>query len=163
MMRKTGKLFLICGMIICIICGTGCLSSGNDQNQGGEPLPHVWIDYIYNNSDGRLVENKLTVRVKQYGLQQVTNLYLSIFIDNEEEAIESFEIPNDKKERFFEYFITDYDIQEYIKFKVSYDFDVSADIIHHENAILYIYGYDNEDRFVITKIFEDGFIEVEEL
>lgn len=155
MMRKTGKLFLIFGMIICILFATGC---------GGGPLPHVWIDYIYNNSDGRLVENKLTVRVKQYGLQQVTNLYLSIFIDNEEEAIESFEIPNDKKERFFEYFITDYDIHEYIKFKVSYDFIVSADnIIDHENAILYIYGYDNEDRFVITKIFEDRFIEEEVL
>ena len=163
MMCKTGKLFLIFGMIICIIFVTGCSSSGDDQNQGGEPLPHVWIDYIYSNSDGRLVENKLTVRVKQYGLQPVSNLYLSIFIDNEEEAIESFEIPNDKKERFFEYFITDYDIHEYIKFEVSYDFISSVDIIHHENAILYIYGYDNEDRFVITRIFEDGFHELEEL
>ncbi|MBQ4586854.1 MAG: hypothetical protein IJB13_03600, partial [Clostridia bacterium] len=60
-------------------------------------------------------------------------------------------------------FITDYDIHEYIKFEVSYDFIGSAYMIDHVNEILYIYGYDNEDRFVITKIFEDGFHELEEL
>ena len=163
MMRKTVKLFLIFGMIICIIFSNGCFSvddgkSNKDQsnsldNQISDVTPNLWVDYYFEKNNSVLVDNKITVCVRPETPEAICDICLSIFVDNEEIPIEELKIPIDNLERFFEYIITDYDIHEYIKFILSYELG-NPGYSQQITRELHVYGSFKDDDFIISEAYE---------
>ncbi|MBQ4586298.1 MAG: hypothetical protein IJB13_00715 [Clostridia bacterium] len=79
MMRKTGKLFLISGMIICILLGTGCTKKGspikikvesNEVYAIDEPIElslKIGHSYSFESDEGRIGKSIAIVKISHAG------------------------------------------------------------------------------------------------
>ena len=178
-MRKTGKLFLIFGMIICILFS--CLFFS-----GSSAGSIIHVDFFYKKSGAKLKNNKVTVAIgnsvfdeeqnKVVGVdsdyyQGIVNIRISVYIDNEDKPVDVIEIDNEDlfgKDYFvrnysscrkltkrdytttYTYDISDYNINDYIKFVVSYDWNYKQ----NKNScmkVLYLYGKFENGVFIINK------------
>ncbi|MBR2933829.1 MAG: hypothetical protein IKC33_05915 [Clostridia bacterium] len=179
MMRKTGKLFLIFGMIICILFS--CLFFS-----GSTAGSIIHVDFFYKKSGTKLKNNKVTVAIgnsvfdeeqnKVVGVdsdyyQGIVNIRISVYIDNEDKPVDVIEIDNEAlfgKDYFvrnysscrkltksdytttYTYDISDYNINDYIKFVVSYDWNYKQNK-NSRMKVLYLYGKFENGVFIINK------------
>lgn len=103
--------------------------------------------------------------------QGFINICISVFCDYDNTAIDKIEIQNseffsleyslkskyresiDDYRKTWEFNITDYDIKEYIKFAISYDWKTGQSIMHI-SKILSIYGEFIDDEFIVKDILD---------
>lgn len=183
MIRKLQKIFLVLGLILFIFCFSGC-STGYGQNNG-DTESFIHIDYFYNKEDNKLIDNKVTIGIGNSIFDEnnnkilsidddyykgITNICISLFVDNEITSIDKVEInsneffsneyavnlKNNKRtiedyKKTFEFIISDFKINDYVKFVVSYNWIYQGDESKKIRE-LYVYGQFIDGEFVISKI-----------
>lgn len=179
MILKFKRLFLTLGVFLLSIICVGC-----SQEKGNEPKFFIYIDFFYEEEDDILFENKViigigndlfdennvkVIAIDDAAYQGITNICLSVFIDNEVEPKKQIEISsadffsnkyivdiNNRKRKqtdyanTFTFDLSDFEINSFIKFVVSYDWKYQEDNRNH-SYILFLYGNFLNDKFIIYK------------
>lgn len=178
MLKNSKKLFLLFGVILCAFCFNGCSSKRNDTSS------FIHIDFFYKKKDNFLVDNKVTIgignslfdenNVKVLPIdddyyQGITNISITVFIDDDIEPKNKIEIANKdffsseyivnrkrKKinvrdyKKTFVFDLSDYEINNVIKFAVSYDWTYQENTTNHSNK-LFLYGEFFNNKFNIRE------------
>lgn len=181
MICKIRKIFLVFGVIIFISCFNGCVVGGGNDCVSSHLHMDIFYnkvnDRIVDNKVVIGMGNSIydpdgnAVAVLDDYYQGFINICISVFGDNDNTAIDKIEIQNseffsleyslkskyresiDDYRKTWEFNITDYDIKEYIKFAISYDWKTDQSLMHI-SKILSIYGEFIDDEFIVKDILD---------
>lgn len=180
MIKIYKKIFLVLGVSLFIFCFCGCSNANN-----GDTSAFIHIDYFYEKKNDVLIENKITIgignsifdennkkiiSVDDDYYQGISNIAISVFIDDDVEPKNKIEISTneffsnkyivnigknktniDDYKKTFLFDLSDYDINNVIKFVVSFDWLYQGNITYHSKELL-LYGTFVNDEFTISKV-----------
>ena len=176
MIEKIKKIFLVFGVLLFILTFTSCSNNDTDSFFHVDYFYEKDDNYLSNNKVtigiGNSIfdenNNKVLSIDDDYYLG-IKNICISVYIGSNQTPIEQIEIESedffsskytvntkDKKitvddySKTYEFSLSDYEIIDYIKFVVTYDWFYQNGETHHTKS-LYLYGQFIDGQFYITK------------
>ena len=175
MIEKIKKIFLVFGVLLFILTFTSCSNNDTDSFFNVDYFYEKNDNYLSNNKVtigiGNSVfdeNNNKVLSIDDYYLG-IKNICISVYIGSNQTPIEQIEIERedffsskytvntkDKKitvddySKTYEFILSHYEIIDYIKFVVTYDWFYQNGETRHTKS-LYLYGQFTDGQFYITK------------
>lgn len=179
MFKILRKLFLVLGVILFIFCSGGCSPKNSSDTSSFihidyfyEKNDDILIDNIIEIGIGNSIfdeNNAKILAVDDDYYQGISNIALSIFVDDDVEPKNIIEISStdffsnkyivnikdnkinvDDYKKTFVFDLSDYEINNVIKFVVSYDWIYQENITYHSKE-LFLYGSFLNGNFIIRQ------------
>lgn len=178
MTKNSCKAVFLLILVLVFCCLSGC-------NTKSDVSSFLHMNFFYYKIGNRLFRNKVTVAmgnslvdknnnrilfIDDDYYQGITNICVSVFVDDETTPIEKIVIPSDEffsgkyavnlgrcenRIRFynqtFEFIVTDYQINEFVKFEISYNWYYKENDFSQSHA-LYLYGNVTNNKFFLSAI-----------